>query len=159
MRRAEREVLDVAFMHKVLEDAGEICLALNTGGAPYVLPVNFVFHAGGIYFHCAPEGRKLDLWQVDPRVGFTAAVDIQVEKTTTRYRCVCGTGRILPVEAPDLKNAALKAFARKYKAPCHFPVSQEKFAYTRVMRIEIETLTGKYSHPNEGPRPVPHFER
>ena len=159
MRRTEREVLDLSFMHQVLRDAQEIYIAMNSDGAPYVLPVNYVFYNDCIYFHCALEGRKLDLLGTDPRVGFAIAVDIKVEKTTTRYRSICGSGTVKSVEDPLLKNEVLKAFAARYKAPCIFPISDQKFAHTGVMCISIEKLTGKYSHPNEGPRPMPHFER
>jgi nitroimidazol reductase NimA-like FMN-containing flavoprotein (pyridoxamine 5'-phosphate oxidase superfamily) len=160
MRRTEREILDVEFMHQVLIDAQEIYIAMNSSEeAPYVLPVNYVFHDGCIYFHCALEGRKLDLLRADSRVGFTTAVDIQVEKTTTRYRSVCGSGTAELVDDPVQKNEVLKAFATRFKAPCIFPISEEKFAHTGVFRIRIEKLTGKYSRPGEGPRPMKHFER
>ena len=159
MRRTEREILDPEFMHQVLRDATEIYIALNTGAAPYILPVNYIFLNRSIYFHCALEGRKLDLLRADPCIGFSAAVDIKVEETTTRYRSVCGTGKGELVDDPEQKNEVLKAFAARYNAPCVFPVSAAKFANTGIVRIRIETLTGKHSRPDEGPRPVPHFER
>ena len=158
MRRTEREILDLNFMQQVLQDAQEIYIALNSGDAPYVLPVNYVFHNGCIYFHCALEGRKLELMRTDARIGFSTAVDIQVENTTTRYRSICGSGTTELVTDATLKNEVLKAFAARYKAPCIFPVSEEKFAHTGVVCIRIEKLTGKYSHPGEGPRPMKHFE-
>lgn len=157
MRRSEREITDTAFMHKVLEEAGEIYVAMNTGGAPYILPFNFVFYQESVYIHCAREGRKWELWRADPRVAFAAAVDIRVEGTTTRYRSVTGDGLAEAVEDPELKNAALRAFAAKYKAPCRFPVSEAKFKATGLVRVTIRTITGKYSRPDEGVRPVPHY--
>lgn len=157
MRRTEREILDPEFMHQVLHGAQEIYIAINSDDAPYVLPVNYVFYNGGIYFHCALEGRKLELLRADDRVGFSTAVDIKVENTTTRYRSICGSGTAEFVTDPTLKNEVLKAFAARYKAPCIFPVSEQKFAHTGVVCIHIEKLTGKYSHPGEGQRPMPHF--
>lgn len=159
MRRTEREMRDPAFMRAVLEEAGELALALNTGGAPYALLVNHVLYNGDLYFHCAGEGRKMDLFLADPRVGFTAAVDIRVEGTTTRYRSVCGTGRAELVTDPEHKIAVLKALARKFRAPCHFPLSENELAATAVVRIHIEAQTGKHSRPDEAPRPKPPHER
>lgn len=158
MRRAEREMNDPAFMHQVLRNAGEIYLAMNNGGAPYLVPVNFVFHAGDIFFHCALDGTKVSLLRRDPRVAFSTAVDIRIEGTTTRYRSVCGTGRAEFVEDAAKKSEALMAFAARFQAPCRFPVSGEKLAAAGVVRIRIESLSGKYSRPSEGPRPVPHYE-
>ena len=159
MRRTERQMLDPEFMHTVLRDAQEIYIALNAKGAPYVLPVNHVFYEGCIYFHCATEGRKLDLLRADSRVGFSTAVDIAVDGTTTRFRCVCGTGVAEIVTDNAEKNSVLKAIAARFKAPCRFPVSAEKFAATGIVRIRIEDMTGKYSRRGEGKRPMPHYER
>ena len=157
MRRTERERLDPAFMHTVLRDAGEIYLALNASdpaGAPYVLPVNHVFHEGCIYFHCATEGRKLDLLRANPRIGFSTAIDIAVDGTTTRYRCVCGTGVAERVIDDAEKNRALRAIAARFKAPCTFPVPTEKLATIDIVRIRIESLTGKYSRPGADRKPL-----
>jgi len=155
-------MLELEFMHTVLRDAGEIYLALNaenTADAPYVLPVNHVFYEGCIYFHCATEGRKLDLLRANPRMGFSTAVDIAVDGTTTRYRSVCGTGIAAIVKDDTEKVSVLKVIAARCKAPCHFPVSVEKLAITDIVRIRIESVTGKYSRRGEGKRPMPHYER
>jgi nitroimidazol reductase NimA-like FMN-containing flavoprotein (pyridoxamine 5'-phosphate oxidase superfamily) len=72
-------------------------------------------------------------------------VDIRVEKTTTRYRSVCGTGLATLVEDDTLKIEVLKALATKYNAPCTFPVPERTLAGTRVVRISIESVTGKHS--------------
>ncbi|MBO6002672.1 MAG: pyridoxamine 5'-phosphate oxidase family protein [Mailhella sp.] len=157
MRRSEREVTDPAFMQAVLEEAGELYVSLNTDGAPYMFCVNHFFHEGEIYFHCAPEGRKIDLLRRDPRAGFFTATDIRVEGTTTRYRSVYGTGTLEPVEDSGLKAAALRSLAKKYRAPCKFPVSEAKFAATMLIHIRVASMTCKYSRPGEGPRPVPHY--
>jgi nitroimidazol reductase NimA-like FMN-containing flavoprotein (pyridoxamine 5'-phosphate oxidase superfamily) len=93
-------------------------------------------------------------------VGFSTAVDVAVDGTTTRYRSVCGNGTadIVTGDA-DLKNNILKVIAARFKAPCHFPVSEKKFAATGMVRIRIENMTGKYSHQGDGKRPMPHYER
>jgi nitroimidazol reductase NimA-like FMN-containing flavoprotein (pyridoxamine 5'-phosphate oxidase superfamily) len=152
-------MLDTEFMHAVLRDAQEIYIAMNAEDAPYVLPVNHVFHEGCIYFHCAVEGRKLDLLRADPRIAFSTAVDIAVDGTTTRYRSVCGTGVAeIITDNVELKNEILQVIAARFKAPCHFPVSPKKIAITDMVRIHIKNMTGKYSRRDEGQRTMPHYE-
>ncbi|MDR2055387.1 MAG: pyridoxamine 5'-phosphate oxidase family protein [Desulfovibrio sp.] len=151
MRRKEREMRDPAFMHGVLADARQMCLAFNADGAPYIVAVNHVFYKSALWFHCAAEGRKLDLLRADPRLGFFAAVDIAQDGTTTRYRSVCGTGRAEIINDAGLKLDILKAVAERFNAPCRFPVSSERLAATTIVRMEIETLAGKYSRRGEGP--------
>ena len=158
MRRAERQIVDTEFMHQVLYDAEVIYVAMNDGDIPYVLPFNFVFHEGSIFIHCAKEGHKWDLLHKDGRVAFSTAIDVAVEKTTTRYRSVAGTGLVTFVDEAELKNAVLMVLAKRFKAPCKFPVSEQKFHCTGILKIDILTLYGKYSHPAEGPRPMPHYE-
>lgn len=149
MRRNDREITDLSFMHDVLREADVVSLAFNTGEFPYVLQFNFVLYGDSIFIHCAPEGRKLDLIERDSRVGFCAAVDIRVEKTTTRYRSVCGTGLATLVEDDTLKIEVLKALAAKYNAPCTFPVPERTLAVTWVVRVGIESMTGKHSRSTE----------
>jgi nitroimidazol reductase NimA-like FMN-containing flavoprotein (pyridoxamine 5'-phosphate oxidase superfamily) len=151
MRRKEREMLDPAFMRGVLAEARQMCFAVNAGGAPYIVAVNHVFYSNALWFHCATEGRKLDLLRADPRVGFFAAADIAQDGTTTRYRSVYGTGRAEIINDADLKLDILKVIAGRFEAPCRFPVPPEKLVATAIVRIEIETLTGKHSRRGEGP--------
>ncbi len=159
MRRSEREMTDPSWIRQTLADAPALVLAMNTDAAPYMVAVNHVLVGDDIFFHCAQEGHKLDLLRSDPRVGFFAVVDIHTEGTTTRYRSVLGTGVAETVTDPAIRNTVLKALAKHYHAPCQFPVSEKKLAQTRIVRIRVESLTGKFSRSGEGPRPVPHYER
>ena len=145
MRRKDREITEQSFMHEVLQEADVISVAFNTGEFPYVLPFNFILYGDSIFIHCAAEGRKLDLIGRDPRVAFCAAVDIRVENTTTRYRSVCGTGIATLVDDDTLKVETLKALAAKYKAPCVFPIPERTLAATGVVRVRIESMSGKRS--------------
>lgn len=43
---------------------------------PYAVPVNFVYHNGTIYFHCATTGHKLDNIRYRPNVSFSVVTDI-----------------------------------------------------------------------------------
>ena len=145
MRRKDRERTDAAFMAQVLAEAEELYVGFNTGGAPYVLPLNFAHVDNALYIHCAVEGRKLDLLRADPRVGFTAAAGVVIvrEKFTTRYRSVCGTGRAVIIEEPQAKQRALDSISSRYDALCPRPAPEKMLARTTVIRIDIEELSGK----------------
>lgn len=145
MRRKERERTDRAFMDAVLADTETLWLSMNTGAAPYVIPVNHVLHGGALYIHCAPEGLKLDLIRRDPRVGFSAAADVAIlrEKASTTYRSVCGTGRAALVEDEREQQAALAAIRERYRSICHLPAPAAMLAKLAIIRIDIESLSGK----------------
>jgi nitroimidazol reductase NimA-like FMN-containing flavoprotein (pyridoxamine 5'-phosphate oxidase superfamily) len=126
MRRKERETTDPTFMQGVLADAREMFLALN-----YIARRH----------HCA----------MDTRVGFFTAVDIAWDGTTTLYRSVCGTSRAKITDDATLKNEVLKVIDERFQASCRFPVPEERLEEATVVRVEIDSLTGKYSRRGEGP--------
>ena len=74
MRRKDREITDPAKM----EDVVRRCVCCRIGfcdqGEVYIVPLNFGYEKkDGVYtfyFHGAREGRKIDLMQASPRVGF-----------------------------------------------------------------------------------------
>ena len=62
----------------MLARADVLYLALHDEPAPYVIPLNFAYAEGALWFHCAREGTKLDLIRRDPRVGFSAVADARI---------------------------------------------------------------------------------
>lgn len=149
MRLKKRECNEEAFFDEVFAAAEDMALAMNTGDFPYVVPLNFAQEKTGgarrIYIHCAREGRKLDLLRADDRVAFMlhAGVEIDREHSTTIYNCLCGTGRAVLVEDPAEKGRALDAIATRYHARCHVPARPEDISRVAILRIDVESLSGK----------------
>ena len=149
MRLKKRECNEEEFFDEVFSAADDLALAMNAGDFPYVIPVNFAQErangARRIYIHCAPEGRKLDLLRADGRVAFMlhAGVEIDREHATTIYTCLCGTGRAVIVENAEEKGHALDAIAARYQARCHVPARPGDIARVAILRIDVESLSGK----------------
>jgi len=171
MRRKHCEITDPKEMVRILASTNVGRLAtVDAQGYPYITPVNFVFHEGCVYFHCAPEGEKLANLLRDPRVCFEAdlplaylEVAFNPEKDPCRthqfYRCVIirGAARIVP--DGDLKTAALNALVAKHEGNRSFsPVTPESASYKacRVVEIRPERMTAKsdlaQNKPREGAR-------
>ena len=71
MRRKDCE-RDDTFAMDVIDHCEYGVMALNAGaGAPYCLPLSMVRVADVLYFHCALEGRKLELLHANPEVSVT----------------------------------------------------------------------------------------
>lgn len=74
MRRAEREITDISRITEILDRAQVCRLALNDGEYPYIIPMCFGFDLDGdkleLYFHCAAQGKKIDLIKANNRAGF-----------------------------------------------------------------------------------------
>lgn len=136
-----------AAIDAVLDAAPVLRLALNTGGAPYVVPLCLARVGDVVYVHCARAGRKLDLLRADPRVGFEATIEAEpVEapkpcKWGMRYRSVIGEGEAAVVEDEDERLLALRALAKRYSGS--EDVSIEDAAGTTVVRVRVVSATLK----------------
>ncbi len=156
MRRKNLERREPEFINDVLQRADDIYIAFSTQDAPYIVPVNFVHLNGKIYFHTALAGRKLECIKSNPKVGFSTAVDITVvpEEASTVYKSVIGTGTAHIVEDEAEKGLMLEAVAKRYKASCELPITQNMITKTGVVCITIESICGK---GKDAPAPLSDF--
>ena len=71
MRRSDREQ-SREFSLALIDRCTHGVAAISTGeDTPYCLPLSFVRVEDRLYFHCAKEGRKLDLLRENPRMCVT----------------------------------------------------------------------------------------
>ena len=73
MRKKSRE-MDAAWALEVMDRAPYMTVGMtDVDGTPYVLPLSLSrIGSHTFYFHCAPEGRKLDILRHHPQVCLTA---------------------------------------------------------------------------------------
>jgi nitroimidazol reductase NimA-like FMN-containing flavoprotein (pyridoxamine 5'-phosphate oxidase superfamily) len=118
---------------------------------PYVVPLNFVYHEGHLYFHCAAEGRKIDLLRSNRRVCFELDHQESIVPGPsacawgTRYRSVIGTGEAVMVLDEAEKRKGLSCLMQKYAGNSDFRFSDRELRAVVVFRIEIHEMTGKSS--------------
>ena len=151
MRRKDREVTDPREIAAILEKCDTVRIALNDNGYPYIVPVCFGEDIRNgvlsLYFHCAAEGKKLDLIKKDPRAGFeadtsrTLVTDDARGFCTMRYESVIGTGRIFFVPESDRLNG-LKILMRHYHDG-EFSFDTAAVPRTEVLRLEVGSITAK----------------
>lgn len=156
MRRSKQQMADPADILDVLERAEFCRLGLCDDGRPYVVPVCFCHEDGRLYVHGATEGHKLDIIGRNDRVCFQADVGAKVvvgEKpcnSTVHYRSVIGFGRASVVRGPDEKRRALALLAGRYAGDGREPDPGPLLDRTAVIRIDIESMTGKANPPVPG---------
>ena len=151
MRRSEREIRDEQKLSELLEQA-EVCrLGFNDDPYPYVVPVNFVYRAGRLYFHSAAEGRKMALIEragevcIEVDQGSVVAGDDRACSWGTRYESVIGEGRASVVGDAQEKLEALQALMEKYSGRADWSIPASELDRVAVVRIDIEHLSGKAS--------------
>jgi nitroimidazol reductase NimA-like FMN-containing flavoprotein (pyridoxamine 5'-phosphate oxidase superfamily) len=158
MRRHQCEVTDPQEIHRILSAATIGRLAtLGADGYPYVTPVNYVYDNGGIYFHCALKGEKLDNIARDDRVCFQVDIPLAYldQGFNPRggacslhqfYHCVIIRGRARLVPDGELKTAALNALVAAHepdRSPAPVDASMSAYKACAVVEIRPESMTAK----------------
>ena len=148
VRRQDR-LLDEARARELLATAEYGVLSMvDLDGKPYCVPVNFVFDLDCIYIHCATEGRKLDILEIKEDVSFciVGRVNLLPSKFTTEYESVILTGEATIITDDEERMHALELLLEKY-SPNDIKVgmkyAQSSFSRTEIIRIDINTFSGK----------------
>jgi uncharacterized protein len=100
MRRKDREIHDPDLIHSILANNTVCRIAITDIEAPYIVPLNYGYSGNQLYFHSAPEGRKIELLKKNKFVCFEIEEQVEViegEKAcdyTTHYRSVIGYGSV-----------------------------------------------------------------
>ncbi len=122
----------------------------DSAGQPYITPLNYLYYQGKIYFHGAPEGRKLDNLATNNRVCFEVS---RIDKTvfgpvacacSTRYISVLVFGTAGVVDDIARKIEILNALTEKFAAGRPFqPVNAQAAAGCTVVEIAVASIHGK----------------
>jgi nitroimidazol reductase NimA-like FMN-containing flavoprotein (pyridoxamine 5'-phosphate oxidase superfamily) len=170
MRRKDREMSREFGLEIIDKSSYGVLSMADEGNQPYGIPLSIVRSGNTLYFHCAMEGRKVDLLQKNPKVSVTFVGETQVPEIytneeldeivqdeakaamliskvfTTNYESAIVTGTAKVVEDEEEKIKALKLVCEKYTPTkmAYFPMAiKASLKRTKVYSIEIEELTAK----------------
>jgi nitroimidazol reductase NimA-like FMN-containing flavoprotein (pyridoxamine 5'-phosphate oxidase superfamily) len=150
MRRKEKEIRSREEMEAVIRKAKVCRLGFCDGETPYILPVCFGYAGNRIYVHSAPEGRKLDIIERNPRVCFEVEADVALREApracdwTITYKSVIGAGTASLVGEKEEKMEALEILMAHYnRKDCSF--ENADLRGLTIIRIDIHWMTGKES--------------
>jgi len=150
VRRRDKEITDQAQIKDILDRASVCRIALCDNNVPYIVPVNFGYAGDCLYIHCASEGRKVDILRRNPKVCFEVDIDHALVAGATpcsytfNYRSVIGFGIAVFVENAAKKRKGLDAIVKHYSGS-HSSYSDDALAKVTILKIEIESMTGKES--------------
>jgi len=150
MRRKEKEITDLKEIEKILQESTVCRLAMVDEDKPYMVPLNFGYRDGYLFFHSAKEGRKIDVIQKNPNVCFEVDQLIKFKKAKTacdwgvEYKSVIGSGRAQLLDKLDEKIVALNVIMSHYSDRT-FDYPDEALEKTLVIKVQIERMTGKQS--------------
>jgi uncharacterized protein len=150
MRRREREIQDEQVIRDILEK-GLVCrLGLCDGQQPYIVPMSYGYRDRRIYFHCAREGRKIDILKSNDRVCIEVDIDARVIpgeapcRWTAKYKSVIGFGRARIIDDEKKKKAGLDVIMAHYGGSGG-DYDEKSLQRTSLIEVVLESMTGKQS--------------
>lgn len=147
MRKIKRG-MDSDFALEVFDKAPYVTVAfLRPDNTPYSVPLSLVrTDDSTFYFHCAPEGEKLDCIAHSPNVALSAVTQCRPIMTpdghsfTLQYRSAMAVGTAEIVAEEDEKILALKAICNRF-LPSHMDEFEaavaRSLARTTIVRIRL----------------------
>ena len=150
MRKAQREITDLTTLLRVLDRCRTIRLGLYDKEYPYVVPLSFgwdqidgkVF----LYFHCAKEGKKVDLIANNKKVCVEADILNGYKRTergvTADYESVIAYGQAQEVFAEEAVHG-IKLLLEHCGIEGYSPEQCVKMNAVAVYKISVEKITGK----------------
>ena len=147
--------LDRREMEKILleEDTGCLCLSMND--EPYGVPLSYAWIDGAVMFHCAPEGRKLDILRANPAVCFVVSRNADRSRPHTaegdctfRFESVQCFGKARIIDPLPERLELLKKFKRHFDDrlgldPAKNPVTESAAAKCGCVVITVERMSGR----------------
>ncbi|HVN58693.1 MAG TPA: pyridoxamine 5'-phosphate oxidase family protein [Bacteroidales bacterium] len=152
MRRTERRITDPDLVSSIFESADVCRIGFADGNVPYIVTMNFGYDPAGtgrLYFHCATEGRKMDMMKINNLVCFqldTGHLLYGGDKACgwgMRYKSIVGYGNLSVVSDQEEKLRGLNLLMDHYGAKGIYNYDEKNLARTSVLRLDITEISGK----------------
>lgn len=148
MRRKDRQSSDEQARELLTRGSHGVLSTVSSAGEPYGVPISYVYRDGEVYFHSAPEGRKVENLAPGARVSFCVVGETEwlPAQFSIRYESVIASGEIRELQG-ESKTEALRCLVEKYASEFieqgnqYIATSQDK---TRVFALQVHHLTGKH---------------
>jgi nitroimidazol reductase NimA-like FMN-containing flavoprotein (pyridoxamine 5'-phosphate oxidase superfamily) len=153
LRRKEKEIKDPAEMKAILAGAKYVTVAMCRADEPYLVTLSHGYDKkkNAIYFHCAREGKKIEILTANNRVWGQVIVDRGYVDghcdhlfATVQFR-----GRVSFIEDEAEKRHALATMIRQLESDpdkvIGHQVDAASVAKVHIGRIDLDHLSGKRS--------------
>ena len=152
MRRKDREIKDIDVIESIISRCDVCRVAFANNNMPYMVTMNFGYESGrppSLYFHCATEGRKLEMAALNNLVCFEMDTDHELyrgEKACDwgmKFSSVVGYGRIEVVNKEEERQRGLGMIMNHYGGEGSYEYNKKVLANTLVLKIGISDMSAK----------------
>ncbi len=153
MRRKDREVTDEEKITQIVSSCECIRLGFNDDGQVYIVPLNYGYKVKDgkylFYFHGAKEGRKVELINKNPYVGFEMDTNVKINKSdiacscSARFQSIVGNGYVSVVEDFEEKKIGLLSIMKQNTGKEEWLFSDAAIDSVCVFKMIAEKLSCK----------------
>lgn len=151
IRRKDKEITDIDEIRAVLKKAKYVTLAMCVNNEPYLATLSHGYDEkrGCIYFHCAPEGKKIRILMENNNVWGQTLLDRGYVQGSCDhlYATAQFKGKVTFVNDYAEKEYALKSMIRALdnnpEPLIEKQLQQESVQKITIGRIDIDFMTGK----------------
>ncbi len=153
MRKKEQEITDGDELRANLREAHYVTMAMCMDDEPYLVTISHGYddERNAIYFHCAQEGKKVDILRSNPVVWGEAVLErgydgpkCHQDYATTQFR-----GTVCFPEDIEEKRHGLTVLLRQFGADVDKFFAKddtpEAVRKVNIGRVDIEFMSGKRS--------------
>jgi nitroimidazol reductase NimA-like FMN-containing flavoprotein (pyridoxamine 5'-phosphate oxidase superfamily) len=153
IRRKEKSIEDREEMRDILRKAKYVTIAMCHNNTPYLVTLSHGFDCekNVIYFHCAHEGKKIDILKLNNIVWGQALLDKGYVggKCDHLYATTHFRGTVTFVDNNEEKRHALITMIKQLepdpKEVINKQISEKSLNRVNIGKIEIDYLSGKKS--------------
>jgi hypothetical protein len=152
LRRKDREIKEIVDLKDIVSRADVCRIAFAANNTPYIVTLNFGYKWVDdliLYFHCAKEGRKLDLMRQNNKVCLEMDIDHELTlgetpcKGTMKYKSIIGYGLLEIVGDPDERKEGLDLIMDKYGYAGKKEYNEKLFNMTEILKLKVSEISGK----------------
>ena len=154
MRRKDKEIKDINVKLDIIAKCTICRLGLSENNHPYIIPLNYGYSYEDekltLYFHCAKEGRKIQIMKVNKNACFEIDCDTKLMegekpcKYSYAFKSIIGFGEIVFLEKPDEIIKGLNHIIKQQTGKDHqYSFDENELKDIIVFKMMVEDFTGK----------------
>ncbi|WP_461255663.1 pyridoxamine 5'-phosphate oxidase family protein [Treponema sp. R80B11-R83G3] len=154
MRRKDREIISTDEKLEIIAKCKVCRIGLSENNYPYIVPLNYGFSYENekltLYFHCATEGKKIDIIKKNNNACFEIDCDtklIEGQKACDygyEFKSIIGFGKIFFLDSKDEKINGLNYLMKHQTGKdIKFDYNETELNNIIVFKLSVDDFTGK----------------
>jgi len=161
MRRKDKEIIDINEKLEIITKCKVCRLGLSENNYPYIVPLNYGFSYDDgklvLYFHCATEGKKIDIIKKNNNACFEIDCDTKLIEGENpcnygyEFRSIIGFGKISILDTKAEKIDGLNYLMKQQTGKdAKYEFNEDELNNVLVFKMPVEEFTGKQKAVKKG---------